>query len=63
MDAMFFGNIEQFNLFLAQKYGEDELNKMYAGKENQILLSITYYPSINEYNGNRSIQVIIKNYC
>lgn len=63
MEAMFFGNIEQFNLFLAQKYGEDELNKMYAGKENQILLSITYYPSINEYNGNRNIQVIIKNYC
>lgn len=63
MDAMFFGNIEQFNSFLTQKYGEAELNKMYAGKENQIRLSITYYPSINEYNGNRSIQVIVKNYC
>lgn len=62
MDAMFFGNIEQFNSFLTLKYGEAELNKMYAGKENQIRLSITYYPSINEYNGNKSIQVIIKNY-
>lgn len=63
MDAMFFGNIEQFNLFLIKKYGDAELNKMYAGKVNQIRLSITYYPSINEYNGNRNIQVIIKNYC
>lgn len=63
MDAMFFGNIDNFNSFISSKYGDSELNKMYAGRENQIRLSITYYPSINEYNGNRSIQVIIKNYC
>lgn len=63
MDAMYFGNIDKFNSFLSEKYGEKELGNMYEGKKNQIRLSITYYPSINEYNGNKSIQVIIKNYC
>jgi single-stranded-DNA-specific exonuclease len=63
MDAMYFGNIDKFNSFIIEKYGEEELNKILAGKENGVTLSITYYPSINEYNGSRSIQVIIKNFC
>jgi single-stranded-DNA-specific exonuclease len=63
MDAMYFGNIDKFNTFITEKYGEKERNQMYAGRENQIQLSITYYPTINEYNGYRSIQVVIKNYC
>lgn len=63
MDAMYFGNLDKFNNFVIEKYGEVELNKMLAGRENKVRLSITYYPSINEYNGNRSIQVVIKNFC
>lgn len=30
------------------------------GSRRQI--DITYYPSVNEYNGNRNLQVVIKNY-
>lgn len=63
MDAMYFGDIDKLNKFLREKYGEAEVKKMYEGRTNQVRLSITYYPSINEFNGNRSIQVIIKNYC
>lgn len=63
MDAIYFGNIDEFNSFITEKYGEKERNQMYAGRESQIQLSITYYPTINEYNGYRSIQVVIKNYC
>lgn len=62
-DAMYFGDIDKFNLFIEEKYGIEEKNNMYIGKINNVRLSITYYPSINEYNGNRTIQVIIKNYC
>lgn len=63
LDALYFGNIEKFNTFIVSKYTEREKENMYAGKENKIRLSFTYYPSINEYNGNRTIQVIIKNFC
>ncbi|MFA9378105.1 MAG: single-stranded-DNA-specific exonuclease RecJ [Lachnotalea sp.] len=63
MDAIYFGNMDKINAFLIDKFGEQERNKMLLGKENSITLSITYYPTINEYNGNRSIQVVIKNYC
>ncbi|PXV88304.1 exonuclease RecJ [Lachnotalea glycerini] len=63
MDALYFGNIDKFQEFLSGKYGEEELKAMYAGRENKIQLSITYYPTINEYNGCRTLQVIIKNYC
>lgn len=63
MDAMYFGNLEKINNFVTEKYGQEEWNKMLEGKENNVKLSITYYPTINEYNGYRSIQVVIKNFC
>ena len=33
------------------------------GIENDITISIIYYPDINEYNGRRTVQIIINNYC
>ncbi len=63
LDALYFGNLDKFNHFVVEKYGEIELDKILNGRENNVKLSITYYPSINEYNGNRSIQVVIKNFC
>lgn len=63
MEAMYFGNIDKLNQFIIDKYGEEEFNKILEGRDNKVQLSITYYPSINEYNGNRNLQVIIKNFC
>lgn len=62
MDAMFFGDIEEFENYILEKYTEDELNKAYSGIINDIRLSLVYYPTINEYNGMKSLQITIQDY-
>lgn len=47
IEALYFGDAEQFERYL-QEHGEK--------------LSVTYYPSINEYMGNKKLQIIIQNY-
>ncbi|MDD2958239.1 MAG: single-stranded-DNA-specific exonuclease RecJ [Lachnospiraceae bacterium] len=62
MTAMFFGNIEEFQSYLQQKFGHTETEKLFQGQENSIKLSVTYYPSINEYMGRKTLQIVIQNY-
>lgn len=62
MDALYFGNAEAMEDDLKEKFGKDEIRKMYQGRENAIRMSVTYYPSVNEYNGVRSVQIVIQNY-
>ena len=62
MDAMFFGDIEEFENYIIDKYTVDELNKAYSGVLNDIRLSLVYYPTINEYNGFKSLQITINDY-
>lgn len=47
IEALYFGDAEQFERYL-QEHGEK--------------LSVTYYPSINEYMGNKKLQIIIQHY-
>lgn len=62
MDAVYFGNIEQFINFLKEEYGEEEFDKMMHGEANHIDIGFTYYPSVNEYNGRKTMQIVIENY-
>lgn len=62
MDALYFGDITQFQTYVCEKFSADEYEKMLAGRENQVTLSMLYYPSINEYAGNRTTQIIIQSY-
>ncbi|CCQ93580.1 SsDNA exonuclease, RecJ [[Clostridium] ultunense Esp] len=62
IDGLYFGDIEEFNRRLAEKFGVDELEKLYKGIDSKIRIDIIYTPNINEYMGNRNLQVIIQNY-
>ena len=62
IEGLYFGNIDEFQSMLIEKFGESEVNKMYKGIKNEIKLDIIYFPTINEYMGNRNLQVIIQNY-
>lgn len=62
MDAMYFGDTKGFLEALKEAYGEEEVGKAYQNRINKMKLSLTYYPTVNEYNGNRSLQVVIQNY-
>ncbi|WP_022749870.1 single-stranded-DNA-specific exonuclease RecJ [Lachnobacterium bovis] len=54
--AIYFGDINEFEEYLIDKYGEEEVNNAFLGKNNKILISMVYYPTINAYNNNESLQ-------
>ena len=53
MEALYFGDPELLRSHLIEKYGENEVQKLFWGKENRTALDVTYYPSINEYQAER----------
>lgn len=63
MDAMFFGDVEEFQAYIRAKFGRMEAEKLFQGRENAVTLSVTYYPDINEFRGVRTMQIVIQNYC
>ncbi|NFG25314.1 single-stranded-DNA-specific exonuclease RecJ [Clostridium botulinum] len=62
IDSIYFGDIEKFEQDITKKYNYEELQKLYGGEFNSVNLDLVFYPSINEYNGNVSIQIVIQNY-
>ena len=64
VDALVFASIyPAFMEFLQEKFGEEQIRKAKMNIPNDIVLSIIYYPDINEYNGRRTVQIIVNNYC
>lgn len=62
ISAVYFGDTAVFLAYYREKYGEEEVERAFRGRENAIRMSIVYYPEINEYQGTESIQLTIKNY-
>lgn len=62
-EAMLFHGADDFDCFVVQEWGEAELRRMYEGRENRLDIAFTYYPSVNEYQGMRKIQIQIAGYC
>lgn len=48
MDAVYFGNVAEFLAYFEQK--------------RDAKAAFTYYPSVNEYQGRKSLQIVIQNY-
>lgn len=63
MDAVYFEDIEALEALICEEWGSGELEKMYAGKENQVDLGLAYYPSVNEYGGMRTLQIVVTDFC
>lgn len=62
IEGIFFGDIITFEKEIDKTYGRNELEKIYRGIESNIKIDILYYPSVNEYNGNTSLQIVIQSY-
>ena len=62
ISAVDFGDVEEFREYYGRKYGENEVQQAFLGRTNGIRMSVVYYPEINRYQGNESIQIVIKNY-
>lgn len=62
MDAMYFGDVERFLEFFEEKYTKNAVDAMLRGQRSGIKAAFTYYPGINEYMGQKTVQITIQNY-
>jgi single-stranded-DNA-specific exonuclease len=62
LDCIYFGDIQAFEALIISKFGQEELDKLHKGKENNVKLDIIFNIEINEYNGNRSVQLVLQYY-
>lgn len=62
LDAMYFGDVDTMKEYLTEKYGTQKVQELFWGRGNGIFIDLTYYPSMNEYMGRKSLQIVIKNY-
>ena len=62
MDAIYFGEVDALLGYIEEKFGADQLAYLLRGENNKVTLSIVYYPTINEFRGQRSLQVVIQHY-
>lgn len=63
IDAICFDDIDGFEKLICQEWGDEELEKLYAGKENAVDIGLAYYPSVNEYGGFRTLQIVVTDFC
>lgn len=62
MDALYFGDAEEFLGFYREKYGVDQVDALLGGRPQQMRFAFTYYPQINCYQGVTSLQIVITHY-
>ncbi|MBE5910706.1 single-stranded-DNA-specific exonuclease RecJ [Pseudobutyrivibrio sp.] len=62
MTGLMFRGVEEFETAIEAKYGAEQLQRVFSGIENNVKMDIVYEPSINEFRGNRSLQIMIENF-
>lgn len=60
MDALYFGDPDEARDRIEGWFGAQETEKLFQGRENGVKLSMLYYPSVNEFRGNRTVQIIVQ---
>lgn len=69
-EMIYFGDIEGFHEYISAKYGAGAVDRLYrtgtwtnsSTQSEPIVLSVVYYPDVNEYRGNVSLQMVMKYY-
>lgn len=62
IDAMCFQQMDVLLDMLKERYGTQAVEDMLAGRQSRMVISITFYPDINEYMGRITPQIIITHY-
>jgi single-stranded-DNA-specific exonuclease len=66
-DMMYFGDLDDFNGFLSEKFGQGRVDELYAfgGRDctDPMTIKAAFYPSINSYMGRESLQLVMSDYC
>ena len=62
IEGIYFGDIEGFENAIKDELGESEYNKVFNGLQNNLYLDLICIPEVNEFNGNKKVQLFISNY-
>lgn len=62
IEALYFGDAEEFMETVDAKYGKGQAGRLLSGRTEGVKMSFTFYPGVNEYMGNRTMQIVITNY-
>ncbi len=63
MTGLMFRGVQDFESLVTERFGEKAFAGLFSGQDAGVTLSIIYEPSINEFRGNRNLQIIINNFC
>ena len=63
MDALYFGDAEEFLDYYREKYGKEQVNALLCGRPQQMRFSFVYYPQMNSYQGMNCPQIVITHYA
>lgn len=62
IEGVYFGDIQGFEENIKCEFSECEYDRVFNGEANSVFLDLIYFPDINEYMGNKKVQLIINNY-
>ena len=62
MDAVYFGDAVGFLEEVGERYGKTVRDHFFEDGYRRIRLSVTYYPSVNEYMGQKTMQIVVTHY-
>ncbi len=57
--ALYFEDAKELENKIIEAFGEEEFNKALRGGSDKIIATIMYYPQINEFRGNREVQIVL----
>ena len=62
MKALYFGGADAMLHYLKLRFGEAEVDRLRMGRPSRIMISVLYYPGVNEWRGNKELQIVIQGY-
>lgn len=62
VSGIYFGDVTTFCAYIEEKFGKEELDAAFTGRAMNIVLSMVYYPKINNFRGSDELQFEIQYY-
>ncbi len=62
ISGLMFRGVEEFEKTISLKYSKNSYQALFSGTGSPLLMDFVYEPSINEYKGQRNVQVLIDNF-
>ena len=60
--AMLFREFAVFEKVICQKYGEESWKRLFEGTAENVFMDFIFYPNVNEFNRNTTIQFIVQHF-